>query len=57
MRPSRIRFTSVCGRVLSLDESGPGSVGELRSEARVISEMRAFLSGDQPAGDGENLVD
>jgi hypothetical protein len=40
MRPSRIRFISVCGRVLSLDESGPGSVIELRGEAKVISEMR-----------------
>jgi hypothetical protein len=55
-RPSCISFTSVCGRVLSLRESGPGSVGELRSEAIVISEMRRNSPVPGLADDGEIAV-
>ena len=52
-RASGIRFTSVCRRVLSLCESRPGSVGELRSEASVISEMRRNCPADGSTCDGE----
>lgn len=49
-----VRFTSICGYVLSL-EGHPCSVGELRSEASVISEMRRNSPASGHAGDAAHF--